>query len=114
MKSIIISELLVNRSNDRHGELENETAAIAWLFNQKERHMKNLAQDIVSQGKIYEPPLVAERNNKFVVFDGNRRVTCWKLLHNPLRAPNSELQAYFRKLRDDWNGDLSDQLFFPS
>lgn len=29
IKPIKISDLQVNRANDRHGELENETAAIA-------------------------------------------------------------------------------------
>lgn len=29
---IPIDDLTVNRANDRHGELENETAAIAELF----------------------------------------------------------------------------------
>lgn len=33
VKPIKISDLVANRANDRHGELENETAAIAWLFN---------------------------------------------------------------------------------
>ncbi|MBY5353206.1 hypothetical protein HFO94_06580 [Rhizobium leguminosarum] len=47
IKSIKISDLVVNRANDRHGEVENETAAIAWLFNQREAHMRNLTKDIV-------------------------------------------------------------------
>lgn len=72
--------------------------------------MKNLAQDIVYEGKIYEPPLVTKEGDKFLVFDGNRRVTCLKLLDKPSRAPTTELQDYFRKLRADWNGDFSDKL----
>ena len=47
-----LSALLVNRANDRHGELENETAAVAWLFNNREQHMKNLAKDIVETSEI--------------------------------------------------------------
>ena len=41
-----LDSLAINRGNDRHGELENETAAIAWLFNNFELHMRNLAKDI--------------------------------------------------------------------
>lgn len=52
--TLALAELSINKANDRHGELENETAAIAWLFNNREQHMKNLAKDIVQTGQIYE------------------------------------------------------------
>ncbi|RMA41809.1 hypothetical protein [Rhodophyticola porphyridii] len=104
LKSISLSDLRVNRANDRHGELENETAAIAWLFNARETHMRNLAKDIVEQGTIYEPPLVSPDNGVFTVFDGNRRVTCLKLLEKPSRAPSTQLQEYFAALRKQWSG----------
>lgn len=42
-----IDDLTVNPANDRHGELANETAAIAELFRLREAHMKKLAADIV-------------------------------------------------------------------
>ena len=51
---IALAALIVNRANDRHGELENESAVIAWLFNEREQHMRNLARDIVEKGEIYE------------------------------------------------------------
>lgn len=105
-RKLPLGELLVNRSNDRHGELENETAAIAWLFNSLGQHMKNLAKDIVKSGGLFEPPLVAEDSQGFVVFDGNRRVTCLKLLENPRRAPTIELQEEFVALRSQWKGDF--------
>lgn len=105
-----LSALLVNRANDRHGELENETAAVAWLFNNREQHMKNLAKDIVETSEIYEPPLVSPEGNKFIVFDGNRRVTCLKVLEDPRRAPNAELQRYFAELRAKWDGTFPDTI----
>lgn len=105
-----LSALLVNRANDRHGELENETAAMAWLFNNRELHMKNLAKDIVEAGEIYEPPLVSPEGNKFVVFDGNRRVACLKVLEDPRKAPNAELQRYFAELRAKWDGLFPDKV----
>lgn len=104
LEEIELSKLSVNRANDRHGELENETAAIAWLFNTRETHMRNLAQDIVSEGQLYEPPLVSAEDGNFVVFDGNRRVTCLKVLEKPSRAPTTALQDYFTKLRGEWVG----------
>ena len=63
-------------------------------------HMKKLAKDIVEKRRIYEPPLVRRICGKFEVFDGNRRVTCLKLLKDPHRAPTEELQTYFKALSD--------------
>lgn len=106
IEDIPLAELRVNRANDRHGELENETAAIAWLFNNREQHMRNLAKDIVDQGAIFDPPLVTPEGTTFIVFDGNRRVTCLKLLHDPKRAPNTELQSFFHEQRDRFPGEF--------
>lgn len=103
-RSLPLSALLVNSANDRHGELENETAAISWLFNNREQHMRNLAKDIVAQGGVYDPPLVSPEGGKYLVFDGNRRVTCLKLLASPRRAPTIELQKFFADLRQKWSG----------
>lgn len=104
IRNLPLGLLKVNRANDRHGELENETAAIAWLFKEREQHMRNLARDIVDQGEIYEVPLVSPEKDEFIVFDGNRRVTCLKLFDDPRRAPTVELQTFFREQRERWNG----------
>jgi len=109
-RPIPLTSLLVNPANDRHGELENETAAIAQLFATQEQHMRNLAKDIVTTRTVFEPPLVFPRGDKFVVADGNRRTTCLKLLAKPSRAPTTELQAYFKDLRAKWVGEFPDKI----
>jgi hypothetical protein len=109
-KPLPLSALLINRANDRHGELENETASIAWLFNNRETHMRNLAKDLVAKGEVFEPPLVYEEGGKFTVFDGNRRVTCLKLIVDPKRAPTTELQTFFSDLKSKWVGKFPDKL----
>lgn len=109
-KKLALKSLLVNSANDRHGELENETAAIAWLFTHHESAMRKLAKDLAETGEIYEPPLVWPDGTKYVVFDGNRRVTCLKLISQPKRAPSLELQAFFKGLKANWKGILPDQL----
>jgi hypothetical protein len=101
---LALDTLLVNRANDRHGELQNETAAIAWLFNNREQHMRNLTKDLVSTSEIFEPPLVSPEGEKYIVFDGNRRVTCLKLLSDARRAPTVELQEFYREQRIAWQG----------
>jgi hypothetical protein len=109
-KKLALKALLVNSANDRHGELENETAAIAWLFTHYEGAMRKLAKDLTETGEIYEPPLVWPDDGTYVVFDGNRRVTCLKLVSQPKRAPSLELQAFFKGLKASWSGTLPDRL----
>ncbi|RWE74984.1 MAG: hypothetical protein EOS63_24885 [Mesorhizobium sp.] len=110
IRKIALGALLVNRANDRHGELENETAAIAQLFASQEQHMRNLAKDLVAKGEVFEPPLVFPDGDKFVVADGNRRTTCLKLLSMPRRAPTVELQQFFAELRRQWRGRFPDKI----
>jgi len=109
-RSLPLSALVVNSANDRHGELENETAAIGWLFSNRENHMRNLAKDIVAQEGVYDPPLVSPEGEKFIVFDGNRRITCLKLLASPKRAPTLELQRFFVELREKLTGAFPERI----
>ena len=103
-KKLPLTSLLVNPANDRHGVLENETAAISQLFAKQEIHMKNLTKDIVGKGEVFEPPLVFPDKDKFIIADGNRRTTCLKLLSTPKRAPTVELQTFFAEQRSKWSG----------
>lgn len=99
-----LSSLLVNQANDRHGELLSEDKAIEWLLTHRATHMRNLTKDIVKTGGIYEPPLVRKENNKFVVYDGNRRTTALKLLNEPQKAPSADWAKFFSNQRAEWNG----------
>jgi hypothetical protein len=105
-QEVRVRDLRVNRANDRHGELENETAAIGQLFRMHETQMRNLAADIAREQRIYDPPLVLPDDGVFIVYDGNRRVTCLKLIVEPHRAPTQDLQQYFQELHDGWTGGL--------
>lgn len=105
-----LTQLRIHRANDRHGELENETAAIAWLFANHENQMRNLAKDIVANSGIFEPPLVHKEGDIYTVYDGNRRTSCLKLLASPKRAPNAELQSFFKKLRAEWLGNFPSRI----
>lgn len=109
-RKLPLASLVVNPANDRHGELENETAAIAQLFAAQEPHMRNLAKDLVTKGEIFEPPLVFPSGDKYVVADGNRRTTCLKLLAAPRRAPTVELQQFFADWRKKWPGTFPDKV----
>ena len=97
-----LSDLLVNKANDRHGEVMSEEAAIDWLLQHRANHMRNLAKDITSSGGIFEPPLVRREGSKYVVYDGNRRTTALKLLSAPQKAPSSDWSKFFSDLRGKW------------
>lgn len=105
-----VGQLRVNQANDRHGEVGSEDLAIAELFRLHDAQMRNLAADIAAVGAVYDPPLVMPGDDIFVVFDGNRRVTCLKLLLDPSRAPTAELRAHFTALRDGAVAGIPDRL----
>jgi len=107
---LALTALTVNPNNDRHGELQDEASAIEWLLSRREQHMKNLAADIVAQGKLYDAPLVAEEGGRYIVYDGNRRVTCLKLLAEPSLAPTQQLREYFHAQRTRWSGEFPTML----
>jgi hypothetical protein len=109
-RKVALASLVVNPANDRHGELENETSAIAQLFAAQEAHMRNLARDLVTKGEVFEPPLVFPSGDKFIVADGNRRTTCLKLLASPKRAPTVELQQFFAEQRKQWPGKFPEKI----
>ncbi|POR54312.1 hypothetical protein [Bosea psychrotolerans] len=109
-RQLPLGSLIVNPANDRHGELENETAAIAQLFATQETHMRALAKDLVAKGEVFEPPLVYPAGDAFIVADGNRRTTCLKLLASPRRAPTIELQQFFAEQRQQWIGKFPEKL----
>lgn len=95
---LAVDDLRVNQANDRHGEVGSEDLAIAELFRLHDTQMRNLASDIAAVGAVYDPPLIMQSDGLYVVFDGNRRVTCLKLIRNPGRAPTAELRAFFEGL----------------
>lgn len=110
LRRIALDDLAINSANDRHGELDSETAAIAWLFNEREQHMRNLTKDIVRCGEVFELPLVVPSGKSFLVFDGNRRVTCLKMLASPSQAPTSVLRDFFRDQRANWIGEFPTEI----
>lgn len=102
-KEISVNDLIVNPNNDRHGATPTEDTAINWLFENKPKEMKELALRICNAGRVFDAPLVVPEGRKYLVKDGNRRVTCLKLIHNPARAPKKfsnffhDLHRSFRK-----------------
>lgn len=107
-KTIAVNLLRINSSNDRHGEVSTEAEAMLLLLKTLPNQMRELAKDIAQTGQLFMFPLVRpESKGHFTVFDGNRRLTCLKLLHNPELAPTEEWKAFFKEAA---NAETSAQL----
>lgn len=72
--------------------------------------MQNLAAYIAAVGAVYDPPFVMPAGDGFVVFDGNRRITCLELLLDPTRAPTVDLRMHSSGLRDGGDGNIPARL----
>jgi hypothetical protein len=96
--SFELSQLQLNPDNDRHGPLKDEASAIQWLLSNRNAHMRALADDLAKSRRLYEPPLVRPDGTSHVVFDGNRRICCLKLLLNPKLAPSESWNEFFSEL----------------
>jgi hypothetical protein len=96
--SFEVSELQLNPDNDRHGPLKDEASAIHWLLSNRNAHMRALADDLAKSKRLYEPPLVRADGSTHVVFDGNRRICCLKLLLDPKLAPSESWLEFFSEL----------------
>lgn len=102
-KLIPTKDLIVNPENDRHGALETEENAINWLLRNKTDKMRALAKDIAITGKIFETTLVKDENKgKYIVYDGNRRITCLKILSGLCDCYDLYDKDYYIKLRNDY------------
>ena len=95
IKEILVSDLSVNRDIDRHGSLRDEAASIQWLLEKREQHMRALASDLAATKKLYERPLVRKEGGVYIVYDGNRRTSCIKLLLDPTKAPSEKWKDFF-------------------
>ena len=95
---IELSRLRLNPYNDRHGPLRDEASSIQWLLDNRKAHMRALSQDLAKTKRLYEHPLVRPEGDGFVVFDGNRRTCCMKLLANPKMAPSEAWVDFYAEL----------------
>lgn len=97
-KIIAVDLLRINPSNDRHGEVSSEAEAMLLLLQTLPNQMRELAKDIAKTGQLFMFPLVRPDNNgHFTVFDGNRRLTCLKLLRKPTLAPTEDWKTFFKE-----------------
>lgn len=97
---ISVKDLLLDISNARIRNGADQADCIARIANGKDDQLIALASDIAENGLSTAPILAKKQDeNRFVVWDGNRRVTALKLLDNPSLAPNAALRKRFENIK---------------
>lgn len=99
---VAVTELHHDLANVRHPEKHSQKDVIAWMFEEHQKEIVRLAEDIAEKGlSPIELPLVmkAEDGHGYTVLEGNRRLTALKLLINPHFAPNDKLVKKFSALK---------------
>lgn len=100
-ENVSLNRLHLDTQNPRHDPLEDEDEIIAQLC--KDELVLNLAKDIVARGSLspFDRPGVIEMEGNpghYIVVEGNRRTCALKLLHDPMKAPSSEVRVAFEAL----------------
>ncbi len=108
VKDVSISDLLLDTGNPRirHGADQNDCIQ---RIARDRQNFTNLMSDIVSSGLSPEHIVVSPgENGKWIVRDGNRRVTALKLLNNPsLASFDSSLFAFVKRLAEGKENQLA-------
>lgn len=93
--SVTLDQLLLDTSNARIRAGADQPDCIDRLL-RKPKQLLALAKDIASNGLSTAPILVEPvKGGRYIVWDGNRRVTALKLLNDPSLCHNKALQAQF-------------------
>lgn len=96
---VSISDILLDTRNPRIRDGSDQADCIARIL-RKEDHLKTLMEDIAKNGLTTAPILVKPQGNKFVVMDGNRRVTALKLLNDINLISTNNLKDFVKSLKE--------------
>ena len=100
-QNIEISDLILNPKNPRFDPVKHQTETVKAMIEDQKEKLINLAKHIVTFGlNPSEISIVCPFNMKWLVLEGNRRITVLKLLNNPELISNAyqKLKNEFKKL----------------
>ena len=97
-----LAELNVDQDNFRLGSFSDQRSCIQAMVRRQGEKLLELAQDILDVGLSPGEPLwVApdpRSQGKFVVLEGNRRITALKVMDNPALASGTDFETAYRRL----------------
>ncbi|MBI4620608.1 MAG: ParB N-terminal domain-containing protein [Desulfobacterales bacterium] len=99
--AIPVSEILLDQNNYRLGPLDSQMDCFTIMFEEFGQKIIKLAGHIAQYGLSPKPVVVSKDDDgRWVVQDGNRRLTALKLLNNPAEAPK-KYQHTFQILKNN-------------
>jgi len=106
IKTIKLTSLFVNTENYRFEPLSSQKEAIDKMVEDQEDKLYSLVDDIVTNGLSPVDLIIvtpSEDSSKYIVLEGNRRITSLKLLNNPTLIDDkyASLRKKFQKLQKD-------------
>ncbi len=105
-QAIKIENLLVNPNNPRFHPVKTQEEAISVMLKEMKVKIKTLAKDIVDNGLNPGKFLLVLKasNRKYIVLDGNRRLTAIKLITNPnIVKLDQKTVQFFKKLKQQFH-----------
>ncbi|MEX2007632.1 MAG: hypothetical protein WD992_02570 [Candidatus Levyibacteriota bacterium] len=100
-KRISIDKLVVNPENYRFDSVDTQDQAIDLMLTEKGEEILSLADHISRFGLDISKDLrVLKRESRYLILDGNRRITALKCLNDPTIIKNDNLRKEFEKLKN--------------
>ena len=98
---IDVSDIMLDQNNYRLGPLDSQIDCIDIMFEEFGAKMVKIAGHIAQNGLSPKPIVISKDEKKrWVVRDGNRRITAIKLLNNPAQAPD-HYKKTFQSLKNN-------------
>ena len=119
IRTIKLTSLFVNTENYRFEPLSSQKEAIDKMIEDQGDKLYSLVDDIVTNGLSPVDLIIVtpnEDSNKYVVLEGNRRITSLKLLNNPTLIDDkySPLRKKFQKLQLGYLQPIITQYFIDN
>jgi len=114
IKVLSISQILLDPINPRHDPISSQRELIEAMLEDQKEKLVNLANDIVHEGiNPSELPIVIPHNSeqgRYIVVEGNRRITALKLLAQPTLCKNSKFLPEFATLNKEFSKNIIDKI----
>lgn len=102
-----LAELNVDQDNFRLGRFDDQRSCLQAMVRRQRDKLVELATDILAVGLSPGEPLWVAPDprapGRYVVLEGNRRVTALKVMDNPALAAGTDFEAAFRRLHTDFS-----------
>lgn len=106
IKRISLKNLLLDESNPRIKAVKSQSACLQAIYDDKPEQFKKLLNSIIEKGYFKGENILVVRypnkTSKYIVMEGNRRISALKLLHNDAREikkskASKDLRKYIAK-----------------